>query len=135
MTFEQGGIFIVPHLLWHGTSFLCSHSMNRSIVYYFVALSEKQVVMRTYFNSGLNGYAYSLLNTCHSVIVIPSWRIWKMVQGLVSMWKTRHFTSLFQDYRCWFMLILSTLQLVKMSHLEKKPKIFQIHGHWNVVST
>ena len=30
ITFEQGGIFIVPHLLWHGTSVLQSHLKDRN---------------------------------------------------------------------------------------------------------
>jgi hypothetical protein len=43
MVFEQGGIFIVPHLLWHAASVLRSHPKDRP---HSVASYNKKVVLR-----------------------------------------------------------------------------------------
>ena len=49
MAIEQGGIFIVPHLFWHGTSVFEVSSKGSPRL---VALYDKQELMRTFSNPG-----------------------------------------------------------------------------------
>jgi hypothetical protein len=50
--FEQGGIFVVPHLLWHGTSFFRSHSNDCPIK---SPLTTHKEMWGIYFNPDFHG--------------------------------------------------------------------------------
>ena len=58
LAFKQGGIFIVSHLLWHGTSVFAVSSDGLS---HLVALYDRQMVLRFYSFSNHDSFAYACL--------------------------------------------------------------------------
>jgi hypothetical protein len=83
MAFEQGGTFIVPHLLWHGTSvFLVSSEGPPQLVASFDTQGE---VWRIYSDSDPHGFIntiYNLvsmhmhifINVCTGTILPSNWK-------------------------------------------------------------
>ena len=50
LTFEQGGIFIVPHPMWHGLRFLRSYPRNRPLLslYFFTTFCLFKIEVSSY---------------------------------------------------------------------------------------
>jgi hypothetical protein len=113
--FEQGGIFIVPHPLWHGASFFFLRSLPKDRLIWS-PLTTRKGMQRTYSNPDPHGFPFSRLlrrvRECwtYSYPGPQRWSTWPLDQKSIeghpcpmgsqyavwygdSSWKRQHYTA------------------------------------------